>query len=68
MLTTTNTITESQTTADVQNETFPSDNEIAARVLQIRQGWDLNERIQRRDEAERRFSKLIDTLSESTAA
>lgn len=68
MLTTTQNITESQTAADVQNETLPSDNEIAARVLQIRQGWDLNERIQRRDEAERRFSTLIDTLTESTAA
>lgn len=51
-----------------QNETFPSDDEIARRVLEIRSGWDLQERLSRRDEAERRFSDLIQQLTEAIAA
>ena len=64
----TNTQNASQTATEVQIDALPSDNEIAARVLEIRQKWDLNERIARRDEAERRFSDLMETLAQSVAA
>lgn len=65
---TTNQNIETTIADEAQIETLPSDTEISARVLQIRQSWDLNERIERRDEAERRFSDLINTLTGSTAA
>jgi hypothetical protein len=45
-----------------QNETFVSDAEISARVLSIRSGWSVAERMQRRREAERRFANLIESL------
>lgn len=47
-----------------QNETFVSDAEISARVLRIRSGWSVKERIERRREAERRFADLIDALAQ----
>ena len=53
---------------EIFEDDFPSDTEIAMRVLEIRRHWDLKERISRRDEAERRFNDLIQTLTESTAA
>ena len=45
-----------------QNETFVSNAEISARVLHIRSGWSVVERMQRRREAERRFANLIESL------
>lgn len=45
-----------------QNETFVSDAEISARVLRIRSGWSVQERMERRREAERRFANLIESL------
>ena len=45
-----------------QNETSVSDAEISARVLRIRSGWSVNERMERRREAERRFANLIESL------
>jgi hypothetical protein len=45
-----------------QNETIVSDAEISARVLRIRSGWSVNERMERRREAERRFANLIESL------
>lgn len=68
MLTTTQNITGQTTRSTVDAVELPSDHEIAARVLEIRKGWDLNERIARRDEAERRFTDLIETLTQSVAA
>jgi hypothetical protein len=47
-----------------QNETLVSDAEISARVLRIRSGWTVKERIERRREAERRFADLIDALGQ----
>jgi hypothetical protein len=47
-----------------QNETFVSDAEISARVLRIRSGWSVKERLERRREAERRFADLIDALGQ----
>jgi len=46
----------------IQNETFVSDAEISARVLRIRSGWSVAERMERRREAERRFANLIESL------
>ncbi|MEM9827253.1 MAG: hypothetical protein AAF958_11720 [Planctomycetota bacterium] len=68
MLNTAYEVNENLTAALSQNETLPSDDEIAQRVLEIRSQWDLKERISRRDEAERRFSDLIQQLTESIAA
>lgn len=45
-----------------QNENFVSDSEISARVLRIRNGWSVQERMERRREAERRFANLIESL------
>lgn len=45
-----------------QNETFVSDAEISARILRIRSGWTVQERMDRRREAERRFADLIERL------
>jgi hypothetical protein len=45
-----------------QNETSVSDSEISARVLLIRSGWSVQERMERRREAERRFANLIESL------
>ncbi len=51
-----------------QNEITVSDREISNRVLKIRSGWSVAERIRRRHEAERRFDELIDTLMGAHAA
>jgi len=45
-----------------QNETLVSDTEISARVLRIRSGWSVAERVERRREAERRFLDLINSI------
>ncbi len=52
------------TDASNQNETQISDAEIFQRVLNIRSGWSVAERIQRRREAERRFADLISRLGD----
>lgn len=46
-----------------QDETFVSDEEISRRLLSIRSGWTVAERIERRREAERRFSELLNVLT-----
>lgn len=45
-----------------QNETAPSDLEISRRVMEIRAGWSLSERVRRRREAETRFADLMASL------
>jgi hypothetical protein len=52
------------TDSSAQNENQISDAEVFHRVLHIRSGWSLAERIQRRREAERRFADLVARLSE----
>ncbi len=51
-----------------QNETLPSDAEISRRVMRIRSGWSVGERVRRRREAEERFADLMDKLVGDTAA
>jgi hypothetical protein len=46
-----------------QDETLVSDEEISRRLLSIRSGWTVTERIERRREAERRFSELLNVLT-----
>jgi hypothetical protein len=46
-----------------QTETDLSDLEVSRRVLEIRAGWSLSERVRRRREAERRFADLLDALA-----
>lgn len=62
MLTVTCQPNESETPNVAQNEITVSDREISRRVLQIRAGWTIGERVRRRREAERRFEELLDTL------
>ena len=50
--------------SSAQNENKISDAEVFHRVLHIRSGWSLAERIQRRREAERRFADLVSRLGE----
>jgi hypothetical protein len=50
------------TDSSAQNENQISDAEVFHRVLHIRSGWSLAERIQRRREAERRFADLVARL------
>ncbi len=50
--------------SSAQNENQISDAEVFHRVLHIRSGWSLAERIQRRREAERRFADLVSRLGE----
>jgi hypothetical protein len=45
-----------------------TESEIARRVLEIRSGWNLTERIARRAEADRRFNELLDALTSAHAA
>ncbi len=45
-----------------QTETSLSDLEVSRRVLEIRSGWSLGERVRRRREAERRFADLLESL------
>ena len=49
-------------------ETLPSDEEISRRVLRIRSGWTVEERIRRRHEAEMRFADLVCKLIEADIA
>ena len=51
-----------------QNETLPSDAEISRRVLAIRSGWTVSERVNRKQAADQRFAELIDALALSEAA
>lgn len=46
-----------------QVETLISDQEISRRLLSIRSSWTVAERIERRREAERRFSELLNALT-----
>lgn len=64
------TIADFTTAADTtaQNETLPSDAEISRRVLAIRSGWSVSERISRKRAADQRFGELIDALALSEAA
>ena len=52
----------SEATQSTRNETLPSDLEISRRVLRIRSGWSLSERVQRRRDAESRFVDLLGKL------
>ena len=54
--------------AAAHNETLPSDAEISRRVLRIRSTWSVEERVQRRREAEQRFADLLYRLIESDVA
>ena len=56
------------TDTQINNEVTLSDAEISRRVLHIRSGWSLSERVARRREAERRFVELLDTLMCAEAA
>ncbi|QDV61644.1 hypothetical protein [Crateriforma conspicua] len=47
-----------------QNETTLSDAEVFRRVAEIRSGWSVDERVERRMEADRRFERLMDMLTE----
>ncbi|TWU58892.1 hypothetical protein Poly51_16720 [Rubripirellula tenax] len=58
----------SENNADAQVETLPSDAEISRRVLQIRSGWTIQERVSRRRDAENRFELLLQKLSGCEAA
>ncbi len=65
LLTHTLSVAENHTSdSSAQNENQISDAEVFHRVLHIRSGWSLAERIQRRREAERRFADLVARLSE----
>lgn len=57
-----------EATLTPQNEITVSDCEISRRVLRIRSGWSLAERIRRRREADRRFEELIENLMDADAA
>lgn len=49
-------------TRSSHNETSVSDFEISRRVMEIRAGWSLSERVRRRREAESRFADLMTSL------
>ncbi len=51
-----------------QNEIPMTDAEVSQRVQRIRSGWSMHERVERRREAERRFAKLIESLSDVNSA
>lgn len=51
-----------------QNETRPSDLEILRRVRNIRSTWTLAERMERRQEANKRFASLLEALAVDHAA
>jgi hypothetical protein len=52
----------------VHNETPLTDREVSQRVLHIRSGWSVQERLERRREAERRFAELVEALADATTA
>ncbi len=58
----------SKSIASTPNEIRLSDAEIARRVVAIRSGWSIAERVRRRREADKRFLDLIDSLSACEAA
>lgn len=60
--------TVSEDAAFAQFETLPPDAEISRRVLQIRSGWSLEERVERRREADDRFTDLLEKLNLFDAA
>ncbi len=62
MLTTTTCTAVSEVPVLTQNENLPTDLEVSRRVLEIRSGWTLSERVRRRREAERRFADLLESL------
>ncbi|HBV61666.1 MAG TPA: hypothetical protein DEF45_01470 [Rhodopirellula sp.] len=68
MLKLTNQNSVSERIAVTQNETLPSDAEISRRVMLIRSGWSVGEKVRRRREAEERFADLMDKLVGDTAA
>ncbi|WP_442510099.1 hypothetical protein SH528x_001705 [Novipirellula sp. SH528] len=68
MLTVTRPETVSKATTPAQNEIRLSDTEISRRVVAIRSGWSIAERVRRRREADKRFLDLIDALSACEAA
>ena len=68
MLTLTNQNSVSERISVTQNETLPSDAEISRRVMRIRSGWGVGEKVRRRREAEERFADLMDKLVGDTAA
>ncbi len=62
MLTMTAAANVSKTLKAAHNETQVSDIEISRRLLRIRSGWTVGERLDRRREAERRFADLMNAL------
>ena len=68
MLTLTNKKSVSDRISVTQNETLPSDAEISRRVMRIRSGWSVGEKVRRRREAEERFADLMGKLVGDTAA
>ena len=54
--------------SSAHNEIPMTDAEVSQRVLHIRSGWSVQERIGRRQEAERRFAELIEALAGASAA
>ena len=68
MLTIAHNETQTADNNQAQIETAVSDVEISRRVLEIRAGWSVSERVRRRQEAERRFSNLLDALNAAEAA
>ncbi|GAA5507052.1 hypothetical protein [Novipirellula caenicola] len=68
MLTATRPETVSKSTSSTQNEIRLSDAEISRRVVAIRSGWSIAERVRRRREADKRFLDLISALSACEAA
>lgn len=58
----------SDVTKSAQNETTLSDVEILRRVRNIRSGWSVSERIERRQVANERFASLLEALELDTQA
>ena len=64
-------LTNDSTTEDFNATTVAielSDAEISRRVMRIRASWSPEERVQRRREADKRFTDLLCTLIESNVA
>jgi hypothetical protein len=51
-----------------QNESCVSDLEVLRRVAEIRSSWTIDERVRRRQEANRRLTNLIESLRLNSAA
>ncbi len=52
----------------VANDIPLTDEEVSQRILRIRAGWSVEERVARRKEAERRFAELVGSLADATTA